>query len=45
MANSVAKFLAMATADNIRCTNMFEIEAASGYADVDAILKDIMIYG
>lgn len=45
MARSVADFLAQATADNIRSTNTFEIEATSGYADVDAVLDKMMIYG
>ena len=45
MAHSLEEFLQRATADNIRSTNTFELEATSGYSDVDDILKDIMIFG
>ena len=45
MARALNEFLAAATADTIRCTNQFEIEAISGYGDIDAILKDITLFG
>lgn len=45
MARALNEFLTAATADTIRCTNQFEIEAISGYGDIDAILKDITLYG
>ena len=45
MAHSLEEFLQRATSDNIRSTNTFELEAMSGYSDVDDILKDIMIFG
>lgn len=45
MANSVTRFLAEATADNIRVTNQFEVEAVSGYPDVDAVLEGVMLFG
>ena len=45
MANSVQDFLQRATSDTIRCTNTFELEAMSGYDDIDAVLKDTMIFG
>ena len=45
MAHSLEEFLQRATSDNIRCTNTFELEATSGYSDVDSLLNDIMIFG
>lgn len=45
MAHSLAEFLNAATADTIRCTNQYELEATSGYSDVDAILEGVMLYG
>ena len=45
MARSLAQFLAAATSDTIRCTNTFEIEASSGYADIDAILEKTLLFG
>ena len=45
MAHALNEFLQAATADNIRCTNQFEIEATSGYSDVDAVLEKTMIFG
>jgi hypothetical protein len=45
MARALNEFLAAATADTIRCTNQFEVEAISGYSDIDAVLKDITLFG
>lgn len=45
MAHALNEFLAAATADTIRCTNQFEIEVTSGYADVDQALAETMIFG
>ena len=45
MAHSLEEFLQRATSDNIRSTNTFELEAMSGYSDVDSLLNDIMIFG
>lgn len=45
MARSLAQFLAAATSDTIRCTNTFEIEASSGYSDIDAVLENTLLFG
>lgn len=45
MANALSQFLTAATADTIRCTNQFEVEAQSGYSEVDSVLKNAMIFG
>lgn len=45
MANSLAQFLQAATSDTIRNTNTFEIEATSGYDDIDAVIKKITMFG
>lgn len=45
MARSLAQFLAAATSDTIRCTNTFEIEASSGYADIDNLLENTLLFG
>ena len=45
MANSLAKFLQAATSDTIRNTNTFEIEASSGYDDVDTLLEKTLLFG
>ena len=45
MARALIDFLAAASADTIRCTNQFEVEAISGYSDIDAILRDITLFG
>ena len=45
MANSVQQFLQAATSDTIRNTNTFEIEATSGYDDIDAIIQKITMFG
>ena len=38
MAHPLSEFLQAATSDTIRCNNTFEIEASSGYSDVDSII-------
>jgi len=45
MAHSLQDFLNAATSDTIRCTNQYELEATSGYSDVDAVLEGVMLYG
>lgn len=45
MANSVQQFLQAATSDTIRNTNTFEIEATSGYDDIDAVIQKITMFG
>lgn len=45
MATAVNKFLAAATANNIRCNNQWEAEFISGYDDVDAVLKTAVMFG
>lgn len=45
MAHSIQEFLQRATADTIRCTNQYEVEATSGYQEIDAILENVMLYG
>lgn len=45
MAHNLNEFLNAATADTIRCTNQYELEATSGYSDVDAVLNGVMLYG
>lgn len=45
MAIAVNQFLDKLTTNQVRTTNMFEMEVSSGYSDVDAILKDITMYG
>lgn len=45
MAHTLEEFLQAATSDTIRCTNTFEIEATSGYDDVDAVLEKTMLFG
>ena len=45
MAHSLQEFLQAATSDSIRCTNTFELEAASGYSDIDAQLTSTMMFG
>lgn len=44
MATSLATFLQQTTADNIRANNTYEIEAFSGYNDIDAVLKNVIMY-
>ena len=38
MARSLDDFLQAATSDTIRNTNTFEIEASSGYDDIDSVI-------
>lgn len=45
MAIAVNQFLDKLTTNQVRTTNMFEMEVSSGYSDVDAVLKDITMYG
>lgn len=45
MAHSLQEFLQAATSDTIRNTNTFEIEASSGYDDVDAIIEKVTLFG
>lgn len=45
MAISLDSFLQAATSDTIRNTNTFEIEASSGYDDVDAVAQKITMFG
>lgn len=45
MAHSLQDFLQAASGDTIRCTNQYELEATSGYSDIDAILNGVMLYG
>lgn len=45
MAHTLQDFLNAATGDTIRCTNQYELEATSGYSDIDAILGGVMLYG
>lgn len=45
MARALNEFLNKLTTNQIRTTNMFELYITSGYSDVDAVLKDITMYG
>lgn len=45
MAYSLERFLQAATSDTIRCTNTFEIEASSGYDDIDPVIEKITLFG
>lgn len=45
MAHSLQEFLQLATSDTIRNTNTFEIEASSGYDDIDAVIENITMFG
>jgi len=45
MAYSLDQFLQAATSDTIRNTNTFEIEASSGYDDIDAVITKITMFG
>ena len=44
MATPLAAFLQQTNADNIRANNTYEIEAFSGYNDIDSILKGVIMY-
>jgi hypothetical protein len=45
MARALNEFLNKLSTNQIRTTNMFELYITSGYSDVDAVLKDITMYG
>ena len=45
MARSLDDFLQAATSDTIRNTNTFEIEASSGYDDIDSVIQKITLFG
>ena len=45
MAHSLQEFLLAATSDTIRNTNTFEIEASSGYDDVDSVIEKVTLFG
>lgn len=45
MAHPLSEFLQAATSDTIRCTNTFEIEASSGYSDVDSVIQKVTLFG
>ena len=45
MAHPLSEFLQAATSDTIRCNNTFEIEASSGYSDVDSIIQKVTLFG
>lgn len=44
MATPLSKFLQMATADNIRANNTYEIECFSGYSDIDGVLDTVRLF-
>jgi hypothetical protein len=44
MATPLSKFLAAATADNIRANNQWEMTATAGITEVDDVLKDAVMY-
>ena len=45
MAESLIKFANKLSTNQLRTQNMFEMTVTSGYDDVDAVLKDITMYG
>lgn len=45
MAHSLEEFLNAAHADNIRCTNQFQISITTGHADIDTMMEDTLLYG
>lgn len=45
MATPINKFLAAATANNVRCNNQWEAEFISGYEDVDSVLTTAVMFG
>lgn len=44
MATSLATFLQVATADNIRANNTYELECSSGYSDIDGVLDTVRLF-
>lgn len=45
MATSLEQFLEAANTNKVRANNQFELEAASGYSDIDNILKKAIMFG
>lgn len=45
MAESLQKFLGKLTSNQLRTTNLFELEVSSGYSDIDEVLEPITMYG
>ena len=45
MATAYNKWLALANANTIRCTNQYEVEATSGNAEIDAVLANAVLMG
>lgn len=45
MARSLEEFLNAATSDTIRCNNQFQINITTGYADIDAEMENVLLFG
>lgn len=45
MAHSLEEFLNAAHADNVRCTNQFQINITTGYSDLDAEMEQVLLFG
>lgn len=45
MAESLLNFLGQMSTNQLRTTNLFEMEVASGYSEIDDVLKHITMYG
>lgn len=45
MAESLQNFLGKLSTNQLRTTNLFELEVSSGYSEVDEVLKPITMYG
>lgn len=45
MAESLQNFLGKLSTNQLRTTNLFELEVTSGYSDIDDVLKNITMYG
>lgn len=45
MANTLQKFLQIASSDTIRCTNQFEVSWVTGVPEIDQQMEDVVIFG
>jgi len=45
MAIALNEYLNKLTTNQVRTTNMFELEVSSGYSEIDSILQSITMYG